>query len=247
MVPCARQRNRGSHECRDQHDDHASKNIDGVVCTNSEPPQGNQHGTDRKGGDPSWVEPPQCRGEGRDQQGMVRRKAVVSGYGHERHRMIDHVWTWVIDERASDPCQEDSSDHHATNSCDRGKREAGETFEATVRRELLEETGWVPRDLTPVGFFHFHHISSRPDDYSYPYPDFIHMIYRGEAEAYKPEGRIADDHEEVVGLVPIEDASHMPGDVRGRWHLQQCISDPITHPEFITGSTKQNNDYVSYN
>lgn len=106
-----------------------------------------------------------------------------------------------------------------------GRREADEDFETTLRRELLEETGWIPRNLLPIGFLHFHHISPRPTNYLYPYPDFIHAIYRAEADVFQPEGRLADDHEQVVGFMPVEDAVRIPGDLAGRWYLNHCLRD----------------------
>jgi 8-oxo-dGTP diphosphatase len=43
-----------------------------------------------------------------------------------------------------------------------GRREAGETIEATVRREVLEETGWSLGSLDPLAVVHYQHINPRP-------------------------------------------------------------------------------------
>ncbi len=55
-----------------------------------------------------------------------------------------------------------------------GRREPGESIEATLRREILEETGWTLAAHHPLGLAHFRHLTPRPDDYPYPYPDFVH-------------------------------------------------------------------------
>jgi 8-oxo-dGTP pyrophosphatase MutT (NUDIX family) len=51
-----------------------------------------------------------------------------------------------------------------------GRREPGETIESTLRRELLEETGWRVASHHPFGFAHFRHLTPRPADYPYPIP-----------------------------------------------------------------------------
>ncbi|MDX1993353.1 MAG: NUDIX hydrolase [bacterium] len=90
-----------------------------------------------------------------------------------------------------------------------GRREAGETYEDTARRELLEETGWTLHDLRLIGFRRFHHLLPKPDDFPFLYPDFVHLIYTAQA---------ADDHAEAVTgeyetgaeFVPVEVARTLP-------------------------------------
>ncbi len=60
----------------------------------------------------------------------------------------------------------------------------GETFEQTVVREVAKETGWRVGDLRLLGVKHFHHLSPKPAGYSYPFPDFLQLIYMGEGQAY---------------------------------------------------------------
>lgn len=56
-----------------------------------------------------------------------------------------------------------------------GRREAGESLEATVRRELLEECGWHVGELQPFAFLHFEHADpSLPVDW-YAFADLIYM------------------------------------------------------------------------
>lgn len=41
-----------------------------------------------------------------------------------------------------------------------GQREAGETLEETLHREVLEETGWTITEVRMLGFVHFHHLKT---------------------------------------------------------------------------------------
>ena len=57
-----------------------------------------------------------------------------------------------------------------------GRIESGETPEDALRRELLEEVGWSLAGVFLLGFAHFHHLTPRPADHPYPYPDFLQMV-----------------------------------------------------------------------
>lgn len=54
-----------------------------------------------------------------------------------------------------------------------GHREPNETLEQTLRREVLEETGWTLRAPTVLGFMHFHHLGPKPPGHPYP------LLYEG--------------------------------------------------------------------
>ena len=71
-----------------------------------------------------------------------------------------------------------------------GRRETGETYQQTARREVHEETGWLidPGDLRPLGFLHFYLIQPPPADHPYPHPDFLQLVYTA------PARRHADPH-----------------------------------------------------
>ena len=58
-----------------------------------------------------------------------------------------------------------------------GRLEAGESTEDALRRELLEETGWTIARLQLIGFRHFHHLTPEPPGWTYPYPDFLQVVY----------------------------------------------------------------------
>lgn len=67
-----------------------------------------------------------------------------------------------------------------------GRREVGESLEATVRRELLEECGWHVGELRPFAFLHFQHAGrAAPPDWC----DFVNVIYLTDAARYDPSRR----------------------------------------------------------
>jgi 8-oxo-dGTP pyrophosphatase MutT (NUDIX family) len=87
-----------------------------------------------------------------------------------------------------------------------GRREGEEIPEETLRREVLEETGWTLKNVSPLGFMHFYHLAPAPTDYAYPYPDFLWLIYAAEADKHLPEFQIPDTYEIEVGFHPISEA-----------------------------------------
>jgi len=85
-----------------------------------------------------------------------------------------------------------------------GRREEGETLLQTLQREVLEETGWAIGDTRLLGFVHFHHLTPRPADYRFPYPDFLHVIYAATAERYDALQRESDGYELDARLLPLD-------------------------------------------
>ena len=66
-----------------------------------------------------------------------------------------------------------------------GRLADGEGLLDALKRELLEETGWSVRcEPVRIAMFHYQIHSSRPDGFSYPYPDFLQLIYQAEAGEY---------------------------------------------------------------
>jgi len=84
-----------------------------------------------------------------------------------------------------------------------GRREAGETLEETLRREVLEETGWHISGVSQLGLWHFHHLGPRREGYRFPYPDFLQLIYRATAAYYDGAKRVADDYEVESGFISL--------------------------------------------
>ncbi len=76
-----------------------------------------------------------------------------------------------------------------------GRREAGEPLEATLQREVVEETGWSLGPLTPLGVMHFHHLDPKPPGYAYPHPDFCWLVYTAEAAIFSPDAKLEDGYE----------------------------------------------------
>lgn len=89
-----------------------------------------------------------------------------------------------------------------------GRREKQESMEETLRREVLEETGWTLKELSILGFMHFHHLNPKKTDYPYPYPDFLWSVYIAQADKYIPEAITADKYVTGVKFYHIED---LPG------------------------------------
>ncbi|MFI4975711.1 MAG: NUDIX hydrolase [Caulobacterales bacterium] len=79
-----------------------------------------------------------------------------------------------------------------------GRMEPGETVAETLEREVLEECGWTLAATSPFGFIHFHHVTPRPYSYGYPYPDFLHLLFLGEAGEYR-RGELKRDGEVETG------------------------------------------------
>jgi 8-oxo-dGTP pyrophosphatase MutT (NUDIX family) len=86
-----------------------------------------------------------------------------------------------------------------------GRREAGEQPADTLRREILEETGWLTGDNQLLGVWHFHHLAPKPADFPYLHPDFLQLIYTTKALSHAPEAKQPDDYELEYRFVPIEE------------------------------------------
>lgn len=84
-----------------------------------------------------------------------------------------------------------------------GRREPGETLEETLRRELLEETGWTPESPRVVGFRHFRTLGPKQPVHPYPYPDFLQVVYAARAGKYLPERRLDDGYEVASVFRPV--------------------------------------------
>ena len=66
----------------------------------------------------------------------------------------------------------------------------GRESEETLRREMLEETGWTMSHKKLLGFMHLHHLGAKPENYKYPYPDFLWPIYLAEAGEFSADAKI---------------------------------------------------------
>lgn len=91
-----------------------------------------------------------------------------------------------------------------------GRREAGESFEETFRREVLEETGWTLNHVALLGFMHFFHLSPKPDGYQYAYPEFVQVIFQGEAGSFNGLDRQIGGYEVDAGLRSMAEVKMLP-------------------------------------
>lgn len=64
-----------------------------------------------------------------------------------------------------------------------GRREPGESHADTACREVHEETGWIldAGTLRPLGWLHLEDLTPRDDNWVYPHPDFLQIVYTAEA------------------------------------------------------------------
>ena len=111
-----------------------------------------------------------------------------------------------------------------------GRREAGETLMQTLEREVLEETGWTIREPRLIGLVHFQHLTPKPDNYRYLYPDFLHLVYVATADRYDATQREVDGYELESGFQPLATVRALPISQGERALLQaamQVSGDPF--------------------
>ena len=95
-----------------------------------------------------------------------------------------------------------------------GRRIAGETFVETAAREVHEETGWllVQDSLRQLGWLRLRHLGPEPEGNEGQYPDFLQLVFVGEARerdgGLSPEAAWddVDGYELGSSLVTLEEA-----------------------------------------
>lgn len=90
-----------------------------------------------------------------------------------------------------------------------GRRELGESIEATLHREVLEETGWRLAQTRFLGFVHFRHLGPKPEMYPYPFPDFVQVVYTAVADTYHAEAICFDDYVTRARFCPLAEVFAM--------------------------------------
>lgn len=102
--------------------------------------------------------------------------------------------------------------HPATHLWPGGRRESGETWEQTARREVAEETGWQLTSQPPamIGFLHFRHLSPPPPAHPYPSPDFLQVVMHGTAETGTPGWVDTEGYVLRSWLVEFDDVATLP-------------------------------------
>lgn len=89
-----------------------------------------------------------------------------------------------------------------------GRREPGESTDAAIRREVLEETGWVVGGLEPLAVLHLHYETEKPTNVGHLiYPDFLWHVFTAVPVEYRERDRLLDSSEVVLGAEfrPIRD------------------------------------------
>jgi 8-oxo-dGTP pyrophosphatase MutT (NUDIX family) len=83
-----------------------------------------------------------------------------------------------------------------------GRREPGESFDETLRRELLEEAGCRARVTRVLGSAHLRHRAPKPPGYPFLYPDFLWLVYLAETASRDVVCR--DDYELEARFEPVD-------------------------------------------
>lgn len=91
-----------------------------------------------------------------------------------------------------------------------GRREASESLLETVKREVLEETGWLIVCGPMLGVRHFHFLTGKPAGYPYPYPDFFQVVYQALAVEHRPESKEQNGFELDSGFISLAQVAHQP-------------------------------------
>ena len=82
------------------------------------------------------------------------------------------------------------------------------------------------REPALIGYAHFLHLTPRPAGYVYPYPDFYHVVYVAQAEAYMPEAKLDDGYELGSTFTSIEEARALPLGAGERIFLEAAMKKP---------------------
>jgi ADP-ribose pyrophosphatase YjhB (NUDIX family) len=104
-----------------------------------------------------------------------------------------------------------------------GQRENGETFEATLRREIQEETGWSVASAQLLGFIHFHHLNPAPPGYQFPHPDFLQAMYLVGVGDFTPHARLDDGYELDTTFASIAEARSLRLTAHERTFLEAAL------------------------
>jgi 8-oxo-dGTP pyrophosphatase MutT (NUDIX family) len=88
-----------------------------------------------------------------------------------------------------------------------GRRQVGESLEQTLRRELLEETGWATGELHLLGVRHFRQQGGTPA--AHPFPDFFQVVFVAHAGSFHPEAREVGSYELGAAFQPLSDVRRL--------------------------------------
>ena len=103
-----------------------------------------------------------------------------------------------------------------------GRREPGETFEETLRREVLEETGYAIERPRLLGTAYLRHLGPKPAGYGFPHPDFLWAVYVAESDGQRVEVP-DDDYELEAWFARLPDALALV-DLGSRVYVEAAIA-----------------------
>ena len=98
-----------------------------------------------------------------------------------------------------------SRNRDAVHALPGGRREPGESFEETLRREVLEETGYAIGRPRRLGVAHLRHLAPKPAGYPFPHPDFLWAVYVVDSVGRRLPVPV-DDYELEARFVPLAEA-----------------------------------------
>ena len=112
-----------------------------------------------------------------------------------------------------------------------GRVEEGETQEETLKREVLEEAGVAIEIGEQVGFVHLRHMTPKPKDHPYPYPDFFWPVYAASFAHDSAHSKVQDDYDISSKFLPIEEVRGLEVDEHEKPFLE-AILDSLVKTRF---------------
>ena len=74
-----------------------------------------------------------------------------------------------------------------------------------------------------LGFMHLHHLTPKPPDYEFLYPDFLSFVFLCEAGTWARDARSIDDYEEEAVFRPATEVSESGLSVESRTFLAAAL------------------------
>jgi ADP-ribose pyrophosphatase YjhB (NUDIX family) len=105
--------------------------------------------------------------------------------------------------------------------------EEGETHEETLKRELLEGAGVEIKVIGQIGFVHLRHTTPKPQNYLYPYPDFLWPVYNACFERWRNDAKMKDDYEISSRLLPLQEVRGLALESYEKVFLEVAVSKRI--------------------